>query len=258
MATSNKGRQSGSTSRPVTGKPKTTTTGTSNTAATGTSNTATKGTKPTIDAPVRAAVSQPRATVTQRPPLGPSTRQARLAIQKQRQTNQRIITGVFLAGLAVLVIVIAVGIYQAIPKPATPARACLTPPTNLPSTADQPPTSTLKPVAISGGLEYIDLVAGCGATVGTTSSITANYTGWVVGGKKFQSSRDSGGSPFTATLGQHQVIPGWDLGIPGMKVGGVRRLIIPAALAYAGSPPASSGIPVNANLVFDISLISSQ
>jgi FKBP-type peptidyl-prolyl cis-trans isomerase len=101
-------------------------------------------------------------------------------------------------------------------------------------------------------LESIDVSVGSGPAVTSTDTITVDYTGAVAAtGTIFQSSLDTG-QPATFPL--NQVIPGWTQGIPGMKVGGVRRLLIPAALAYAGSPPQGSGIPANADLVFDITL----
>jgi FKBP-type peptidyl-prolyl cis-trans isomerase len=121
-----------------------------------------------------------------------------------------------------------------------------------------PPHVTGTPVTLSGGLQYIDIQVGTGATAQTGSSISVEYTGWLQKtGKKFDSSYDHGGQPFQVTLGQGQVIPGWDEGLVGMKVGGTRRLIIPPSLAYgaAGQPPS---IPPNATLIFDVTLLSVQ
>ncbi len=104
-------------------------------------------------------------------------------------------------------------------------------------------------------LEAIDLVAGTGDEVKPGDTITAHYTGAIVkDGTIFQSSHDMG-QP--ATFGLNQVIKGWTEGVPGMKVGGKRRLIIPAAQAYGESSP-SPNIPANADLVFDIELVSIQ
>jgi FKBP-type peptidyl-prolyl cis-trans isomerase len=106
-------------------------------------------------------------------------------------------------------------------------------------------------------LQCTDLKVGTGAVVTPSSKITANYTGAVAStGVIFQSSLDNGGQPFTTTL--DKVIPGWTTGIPGMKVGGERRLLIPAIYAYGANPPPGSGIPANADLVFDITLIAAQ
>lgn len=102
-------------------------------------------------------------------------------------------------------------------------------------------------------LQIIDLVEGTGVVVPEGATITAHYTGALVAdGTIFQSSHDFG-QP--ATFGLHQVISGWTQGVPGMKIGGTRRLIIPAALAY-GSRRAAANIPPNSDLVFDIELVA--
>lgn len=102
-------------------------------------------------------------------------------------------------------------------------------------------------------LEIIDLSEGSGNSVPEGATITAHYTGALVkNGIIFQSSHDFG-KPIT--FGLNQVINGWTVGVPGMKVGGMRRLIIPAAQAYGSSSPASN-IPANSDLVFDIELVA--
>ena len=112
------------------------------------------------------------------------------------------------------------------------------------------------PVGSVPNLEKIDLTTGNGDEVKSGSKVTVNYTGAVAStGVIFESSLDSG-QPATFSL--DQVIKGWQEGIPGMKVGGKRRLLIPAAMAYGANPPQGSGIPANADLVFDVSLISVQ
>lgn len=101
-------------------------------------------------------------------------------------------------------------------------------------------------------LQCQDLKAGAGATATATSTITATYTGALASdGTIFQSSLDTG-QPFTTSLSQ--VIPGWTAGIPGMRVGGTRRLLIPAQYAYGAQSVA--GIPANSDLVFDITLLA--
>jgi len=110
------------------------------------------------------------------------------------------------------------------------------------------------PVAHIDKLQEIDTTVGTGAVVKAGDTVTVDYTGAVAAtGVIFQSSLDSG-QP--ATFGLSQVIEGWTEGIPGMKVGGTRRLLIPAALAYGANPPSGSGIPANADLVFDVTLHS--
>lgn len=102
-------------------------------------------------------------------------------------------------------------------------------------------------------LEVSDIEVGTGETVLPGATITAHYTGALVkNGVIFQSSLDFG-NPIT--FGLNQVIAGWTEGVPGMKVGGTRRLIIPADMAYGASSPAPN-IPANSDLVFDIDLIA--
>lgn len=99
-----------------------------------------------------------------------------------------------------------------------------------------------------------ELIAGTGAEAKAGDTVTVNYVGVLYkGGKEFDASWKRN-EPFSFSLGKGQVIKGWDQGIPGMKVGGRRELIIPAALAYgaAGSPPT---IPPNAPLIFVVDLL---
>jgi FKBP-type peptidyl-prolyl cis-trans isomerase len=104
------------------------------------------------------------------------------------------------------------------------------------------------------GLKYGDIDPGSGAQAATGQHITMQYTGWLQDGSSFDSSRKAGGQPFPFTLGNGDVIKGWDEGIVGMHLGGVRRLVIPPALAYgpSGRPPV---IPANATLTFDAQLL---
>jgi peptidylprolyl isomerase len=101
-------------------------------------------------------------------------------------------------------------------------------------------------------LQIIDIKPGDGEAVPEGATITAHYTGAIVkDGTIFQSSHDFGNA---ISFGLNQVIEGWTKGVPGMKVGGTRRLIIPAAMAYGESSP-SPNIPPNSDLVFDIELV---
>lgn len=109
------------------------------------------------------------------------------------------------------------------------------------------------PIASVPELQIIDTIEGTGEVVPENATITAHYTGALCkDGTIFQSSHDFG-KPIT--FGLNQVIKGWTQGVPGMKVGGTRRLIIPSALAY-GSVRAAANIPPNSDLVFDIELVS--
>lgn len=104
----------------------------------------------------------------------------------------------------------------------------------------------------SFSLDYIDSKVGTGQLAGAHTFYTINYTGYLLDGTKFDSSVDRG-EPITISYGGHQVIPGWDTGFNGMRVGGKRRLIIPFQLAYGanGKPP----IPPRSTLIFDVELM---
>lgn len=108
----------------------------------------------------------------------------------------------------------------------------------------------------ASGLQYQDVVTGSGPTAASGQIAVVHYTGWLTDGTKFDSSRDRG-EPFSFPLGGGQVIPGWDEGVAGMKVGGRRKLVIPPELGYGemGSPPV---IPAAATLVFDVELLELQ
>ncbi len=105
----------------------------------------------------------------------------------------------------------------------------------------------------ASGLQYQDVTAGSGAEARDGQVAVVHYTGWLTDGTKFDSSRDRG-EPFSFPIGAGQVIPGWDEGVAGMKVGGRRKLVIPANLGYGdmGAPPV---IPPGATLVFDVELL---
>ncbi|WP_329740818.1 FKBP-type peptidyl-prolyl cis-trans isomerase [Dyella sp. A6] len=109
-------------------------------------------------------------------------------------------------------------------------------------------------------LTITDLKVGTGAEAKPGMQVKVNYTGWLYDqhakdkrGKKFDSSFDHG-APFTFTLGKGMVIKGWDEGVTGMRVGGKRLLLIPAALGY-GAQGAGGVIPPNASLVFEVDLL---
>jgi len=111
------------------------------------------------------------------------------------------------------------------------------------------------PVSKVDNLEKIDVLVGTGEEVKEGATVSVHYTGAVAStGAIFQSSKDFGVEPVTFPLSG--VIKGWTDGIPGMKVGGTRRLVIPSSMAYGANPPAGSGIPANADLVFDVELVA--
>jgi len=124
-----------------------------------------------------------------------------------------------------------------------------------PSPLSHKPAVTVPAGAPPNGLVTKDLITGTGKTATAGSTVTVNYVGALYkGGKEFDSSWQRS-QPFTTALSNGNVIGGWVKGIPGMKVGGRRELIIPPSLAYgkAGSPPT---IPANATLVFVVDLLS--
>ncbi len=108
-------------------------------------------------------------------------------------------------------------------------------------------------VTTPSGLSYIDEQVGTGASPQKGKRVTVHYTGTLTDGKKFDSSRDRG-QPFKFVIGVGQVIAGWDEGVMSMKVGGRRKLIIPANLGY-GARGAGGVIPPNAELHFDVELL---
>ena len=103
-------------------------------------------------------------------------------------------------------------------------------------------------------LKIEDRVEGTGVAAEASDTVTCHYTGAIAKtGEVFQSSHDFGKA---ISFPLNGVIAGWTEGVPGMKVGGTRRLLIPAAKAYGDRPPYGSGIPANADLVFDIELVA--
>ena len=105
----------------------------------------------------------------------------------------------------------------------------------------------------SSGLVYEDISAGSGAAAGLGQTVSVHYTGWLTDGTKFDSSKDRN-EPFEFPLGAGYVIRGWDEGVQGMQVGGVRRLRIPPELGY-GARGAGGVIPPNATLIFEVELL---
>lgn len=172
-----------------------------------------------------------------------STADAKANVQATAGANAKATAGVQASATA-----IAQAVLTATSGSPTPATGPATPP-NVSGTATKLPD----------GLQYIDVKEGTGAAAKAGGTVQVEYTGWLQStGKKFDSSYDHGGQPFSVTpLGQAQIIQGWNEGLIGIKAGGTRRLIIPPALGYGakGSPPV---IPANATLIFDVTAITVQ
>jgi FKBP-type peptidyl-prolyl cis-trans isomerase FkpA len=108
-------------------------------------------------------------------------------------------------------------------------------------------------IATGSGLKYVDLQEGTGEVAKAGQTVSVHYTGWLENGTKFDSSHDRR-QPFSFKLGGGQVIRGWDEGVAGMKIGGKRKLTIPADLGY-GARGAGGVIPPNATLIFEVELL---
>lgn len=136
---------------------------------------------------------------------------------------------------------------------AAPAAPAQTPAAGAATTAPATTTPGGKVHKLASGLVYEDLVVGNGKMADPGLTVNVHYTGWLTDGTKFDSSLDRN-QPFSFTLGQGQVIPGWDQGVKGMRVGGKRKLTIPPDLGY-GAQGAGGVIPPNATLVFEVELL---
>jgi len=119
--------------------------------------------------------------------------------------------------------------------------------------ATQPSMSTSKEITMPDGLKYTDDQVGTGTEAQAGKTVSVHYTGWLLDGTKFDSSKDRN-QPFSFPLGRGQVIKGWDEGVAGMKVGGKRTLVIPPDLGY-GARGAGGVIPPNATLKFEVELL---
>jgi len=129
------------------------------------------------------------------------------------------------------------------------------------SSSDTAPTPVDTSYITNLPLTITDVTAGTGAEAATGSRVVMDYYGWLYSatgtenkGTLFDTSLRTGAAPIQFVLGAGSVIQGWEQGIPGMKVGGIRRLIIPPALAYGSTGSSNGAIPPNATLVFDIRL----
>lgn len=109
------------------------------------------------------------------------------------------------------------------------------------------------PATAQEEIQIRDIEKGTGEEANVGETVVVHYTGWLMDGTKFDSSLDRG-TPFSFTLGERRVIPGWEKGVEGMQVGGKRELIIPPEMGY-GAQGAGGVIPPNATLKFEIELL---
>lgn len=115
-----------------------------------------------------------------------------------------------------------------------------------------PPVASTAPAQSEATLQVVDTVVGTGVEAVPGDSVSVHYTGTLTDGTKFDSSLDRG-APFEFVVGSGMVIQGWEQGIPGMKVGGKRHLVIPPSMGYGAQQMGS--IPANSTLVFDVELM---
>ena len=113
-----------------------------------------------------------------------------------------------------------------------------------------------KVITTKSGLKYVELKEGTGDEAKAGQTVEVHYTGWLKDGTKFDSSKDRN-KPFEFRLGAGKVIKGWDEGVAGMKVGGMRKLIIPPELGY-GKQGYPGAIPPDAELTFEVELLGAK
>ncbi|MBN2149507.1 MAG: FKBP-type peptidyl-prolyl cis-trans isomerase [Anaerolineales bacterium] len=172
----------------------------------------------------------------------PTLREQRRAERASKQLRQRLIVGgILLFIIAAIVVAIVYNIQKE------------SPPADETPVSENPTQPALASTTTSNNLIIEDLVVGTGLDILPGDFIAVHYVGTLEDGTVFDSSRERG-EPFEFTLGTGMVIPGWDQGLVGMKMGGIRRLTIPPELAY-GEAGAGGVIPPNATLIFEVELV---
>lgn len=155
-----------------------------------------------------------------------------------------------------VIIIIAAGLYFIVKSPS----AAATPPTTTATTTDTTDTTGATTDASSTQVQAQDVSVGTGATATPGSIVSVLYVGKLPDGTVFDSSAAHGNTPLTFTLGAQGLIPGFQIGVNGMKVGGERLMAIPPALGYGSTDVKDSTgkviIPANSTIVFDVKLVS--
>jgi FKBP-type peptidyl-prolyl cis-trans isomerase len=149
------------------------------------------------------------------------------------------------------IVVIILGLTAGLVRAQSSARKSAAANTNAPSKV------TGDGVKTPSGLVYWDTRVGNGEVAKEGSHVRVHYTGWLTSGTKFDSSVDAG-KPFDFTIGNGEVIKGWEEGVSGMRVGGKRQLRIPPDLGYGADGTPDGSIPPKATLIFDVQLLGVQ
>ena len=152
-------------------------------------------------------------------------REKRAAKRRQQQAT-------LIAGLVIILVIILFIVYNALSKPVT---------------------NNDNMITTASGLQYQDVKVGTGVEAKAGNTVSVHYVGTLQDGTQFDSSRDRN-QPFEFVLGAGRVIKGWDEGVAGMKVGGIRKLVIPPGLGYGSQ--ANGPIPANSTLYFEVELLS--
>jgi FKBP-type peptidyl-prolyl cis-trans isomerase len=106
------------------------------------------------------------------------------------------------------------------------------------------------------GLQFADISVGCGAVANATANVNVQFTVWLTTGKQVVTTRGPSQPANALQLGSPTTLAFWRLGVPGMRVGGTRRLVVPPALAFGAAGNSSAGVPANATLVVNVELVS--
>jgi FKBP-type peptidyl-prolyl cis-trans isomerase FkpA len=134
-----------------------------------------------------------------------------------------------------------------------PAPTCATP---RPAAASDSFTTQVALQPGASGLQFGDISVGCGRVASATANVNVQFTVWLANGTQVITTRGAGAATNALQLGDPSTLQFWRLGVPGMHVGGTRRLVVPPALGFGSAGSTSAGVPANATLVVDVELVS--